>query len=468
MKWALPLTVVLAVAVLVWLAFYPAIMSADSLDQYRQAVAGEYNDWHPPVMSIFLAGLLRIGAGIGCLTFLQCTLGLAGVWVFALVLQQSFSAAPASRGVWSATLIALVLLLPVTPLAFYLMTFWKDAWLALVLLWIGALSAALHDAPPAARCRWLPAGTAALLALMALAVLTRHNAILLVPVFCVLVNLIFRHQRLALRTCLTLTPLVLVLGEPALNRCFRVRVERPAVQVKALELVGLCVRDPALRDKLPFTNQNLIDDLYRKYYVFGYAGPVCWEQPAIVQPTFIHDEAELTREYWHAVRTYPAALTAVKVRAVLPLLDLDQTPYWFHDQLNDNPYGLHWTPQLQRPRAAFIAIAGQVASSPWRWISGVHFVWLVTALAGSVCMWALYVRTHTPRFRLYGVLLLIPLLYYASFLLATTGHDFRFMYPATLFVQVFLAAGAAFALAHMCRRRSCPPSRSVGGKLTSE
>ncbi|MBS1634879.1 MAG: hypothetical protein JST26_03085 [Bacteroidetes bacterium] len=45
------------------LAAYPGFMSPDSLDQYQQALAGVYSDWHPPVMAWFWNKLLWIKNG---------------------------------------------------------------------------------------------------------------------------------------------------------------------------------------------------------------------------------------------------------------------------------------------------------------------------------------------------------------------------------------------------------------------
>jgi len=37
-----------------WAAFYPGVMTADSLDQWRQALSGDYNDAHPFVSTLFM------------------------------------------------------------------------------------------------------------------------------------------------------------------------------------------------------------------------------------------------------------------------------------------------------------------------------------------------------------------------------------------------------------------------------
>ena len=55
---ALPL---LVAALVIWRVLGPAIMSPDSLAQYRQAVSGVYNDWHPPLVALALHVVLRAG-----------------------------------------------------------------------------------------------------------------------------------------------------------------------------------------------------------------------------------------------------------------------------------------------------------------------------------------------------------------------------------------------------------------------
>src|SRR5690606_26904053 len=42
------------------LAFYPGIMTPDTLDQLAQANAQAFNDWHPPMMAWLWSGLNRV------------------------------------------------------------------------------------------------------------------------------------------------------------------------------------------------------------------------------------------------------------------------------------------------------------------------------------------------------------------------------------------------------------------------
>src|SRR5262245_1727975 len=63
-----------------WAVFSPALMSDDSIDQYEQAVTGRYHDWHPPVMSLVLAGVFKCGGSFEALMLAQCLAGCLGVY----------------------------------------------------------------------------------------------------------------------------------------------------------------------------------------------------------------------------------------------------------------------------------------------------------------------------------------------------------------------------------------------------
>ncbi|MGI8555822.1 MAG: hypothetical protein ACR2LT_05650, partial [Pyrinomonadaceae bacterium] len=73
-------TILLAViAVVIWRIYYPGIMSPDSIDQYGQALEGNFVDWHPPLMSLVLSLIFKVGGGIGTLIFMQCLAALFGL-----------------------------------------------------------------------------------------------------------------------------------------------------------------------------------------------------------------------------------------------------------------------------------------------------------------------------------------------------------------------------------------------------
>jgi hypothetical protein len=196
------------VAVGLWLLFYPALMSADSVSHYKEAVLRSYTDWHPSIMPMTLSLVMALGGDIGALMLIQCTAGCFAVRYLARVIMiQSGMHRPMAG--WGSLVVLVLLLAPFSPLAFYLMTFWKDSWLAILLLWIVALALRLHDEIDAERARqpWLRifilAGT------MAFAAMTRHNAIVLLPVFCVVLYVGLRRRQAFTALFLCLLPAAL-------------------------------------------------------------------------------------------------------------------------------------------------------------------------------------------------------------------------------------------------------------------
>ncbi|MCK4342611.1 MAG: hypothetical protein KAY37_12915 [Phycisphaerae bacterium] len=268
---AAPLAVCLAAALGVWLLFFPAIMSSDSLDQYRQALSWEFNDAHPPVMAIVLGLVLRSGGDIWTVMLVQSVVGLLGVRALVHAWLEAFTDGLMSETTraWIATGIALLLLVPLTPLAFYLMTFWKDAWLAILFVWIGALALRLFD-EPRRNADWRFVLRFGLLAvLMALAVLVRHNALVVLPAFWLIGWMILRRRRVRLAWLIAGLPVVLApLGDRLIGTAFDVRRAHPVNLIMAQDLVGLCVLDPALRAELSYTDCHIADDRYQARYRF--------------------------------------------------------------------------------------------------------------------------------------------------------------------------------------------------------
>ena len=60
---------VVAAASLTALAYWPGLMTWDAIRQYGQAVDGDFDDWHPPVMEWIWRQLIPIHTG-------ECVLGL--------------------------------------------------------------------------------------------------------------------------------------------------------------------------------------------------------------------------------------------------------------------------------------------------------------------------------------------------------------------------------------------------------
>ena len=78
-----------------WLAFFPGLVSMDSVNQWGQIVTGKYDDWHPVAHTWLVWLLTRPGHSLGTVSFLQVVLtallvGLLGVAVLGWNIHREF------------------------------------------------------------------------------------------------------------------------------------------------------------------------------------------------------------------------------------------------------------------------------------------------------------------------------------------------------------------------------------------
>lgn len=435
----LPAALAALAGVFVWAVFRPGLLSYDSIAQYTQAVEGRYTDWHPPLISIGLHLVLALGGSLSRFMLVQSVAGALGVWAFSgAVLARLFRDRLSRRQVaWLSLAVLLLLLVPVSPLAFYLMTFWKDSLAAILLLWTGTLALAR---PSAAR-------TTALVLVAAAYGMVRHNAVVTLPILGLFLAVAaWRRLPKGAAVALAAAPLAAALaGGALLSSAFDVRESHPGGQVMVFDLAGLCAEDRSTCGESPLFRRHLrIPDLRARYRP-GDLGSIFWEQPVAVDPRILDPKlsGELGEQYRDVAEDHPLLLAEVKAESFWSLLGTEETDYFFHDSVMENPFGLQPQPQLAGAREKLVAWGRETAAGGLRWIAGVHLVWLVVNV-----LWiaALALRGR----RELALLLLVPLAYSFSYLLAATVQDYRFLYPSTLFVQVFtLAAGLGWMAAYL-------------------
>lgn len=161
---ALPLLLVGSVLIGV---FYPALMTSDSLDQWRQSGTGQFNDAHPLLYGFFLLAMRWIHDSAAWVAFVQLALFAAATgWLIASIRQAL--QAPRWVGHASAILLALYPLVSLTAV-----TLWKDVPYSAAMI---ALCALLIDkCLGSARGTLSWRGAAALAALLFACMALRHN-----------------------------------------------------------------------------------------------------------------------------------------------------------------------------------------------------------------------------------------------------------------------------------------------------
>ena len=452
----------------VWAVHRPGIANHDGLEIYAQAVGFiPYSDFQPIYLSLLVSGLLSLGATFAALTLAQSLLVCLGVQRLAAGAARTAGASDrAAHAAGLATL--LLLLLPVTPLAWYLVYFGSDGFLLVAFVWLAAVWLDSHRRFPHAGPAERAARAAALTALAGAALLIRPNTLALLPVFAAMLFALHGRGRwrAALACCLVLLAVRPAAGALA-YRCFAIERSPPIDPVMAHDLVGIAIMRPEALAEMPFTSASLVGDRYRTgafwgddplypwtpsrpatdpnaRFVFGVVDPFFdwWGEP-IVKPGFARGGHErLAQEYWRTVRRYPGTLALVKLRGFIGHF-LDPFPYWHNIAIDKDPNAVGLAHEPNRPllRSLLLAIDKPIAADPLlRMVSGRHVVWFAaTVLAVLGLGYGLARRPGRPAAALFLVLL-VPLGYYFSFLPATGSTHFRYMYPATLLTQAVLTA----------------------------
>jgi len=417
--------------------FFPAVMIVDSATQFQQAWDGRFNDWHPPLLAVVLYLFLKAGRNVGALVLIQCLAGLFGLRALILAWLQAFfgGAISSRRAEVTAVLVVLFLFLPVSPLPFYLVTFWKDSWAAFILAWICALSFRLvsGEAVSDGRNR---GRIVALLALSAALGLVRHNAAVALPGVSLVLWTAARRASVSRKAALGLAaaPLIaFVLSEAVLYRAFDIERSHHGLHVMALDLVGVCAASEQACRELPYTRSFLRvtdPEELRKRYVPGNIALTFWTEPPVFDASALWDAPRFKAEYQRALWKVPIPLIRVKLEAFAGLLGLHGPHNVIFTGIHPNPYGLHQDPRFESVRAGWAARIRAAGESPvLRWICDIHWIWILINAA-----WVAVLLADARR-RPLGIVLLLPLAFYLSYLLAAPSHDYRLMYPSTLVVQ---------------------------------
>jgi hypothetical protein len=436
----------LAVWTLYLLAYWPGIMSLDSLDQWGQAMSGRYRDWHPAAHTFVIRALTLIWASPAVVGVVQiAALGALLAWAL-----QGLRALGATRGVRVAVA-AVFALHPIHGL--YAVTLWKDVPYSLALL---AMTVALvHIVESGGEWLRRPANAAALASFAAIAWLMRHNGGAPVVVTLVALPLLFRR---AARPAFAVAAVTLVVVGLVRGPLYRAAgVERPGISgmVLLFPLGAVMARHP---DALPpedraFLGRIIPADQWRAKYtpfdisplVFGHSYSADFEAAR-------QGRARLCTIFLRAVAAQPAAMAGHLMRSSSLVWSIPQFPgghtFMSTRRLEPNALGLRPRSFLPGVRLRLDRLASRAGRPDLNWLVFRPALWLFAGIGAAALLAA---RRGSVRFFLPA----LPVLANAGVVaLVCVGQDVRFLYSAFL-AAPFLAGYAATAW----RRGPCPPPR---------
>jgi hypothetical protein len=378
----------------------------------------------------------RLGGGIGMITLLQVMSGCFGIYLLSREIMRSWSASPRAIR-WYPFFLLVFLLTPFTPLPFYLMGFIKDSWLGIELIWVAylALRAKQIQKRESAAYRM---NYFLLLAGMNFVLLTRHNAVVLLPIFFLILYHIINRLRLPGESKLSIIfwssiPLFLFLfSEHQIYFSFKVAHSYPENQVYVLETVGVVVENTDNGKYVPYVKSHLSPN-YKEAYLPGNVTPVMfWTNSRALDTLFNRDNPLVKEQYYELVKKVPFTVLKVKWDGFVQMLLPQRDRYLYHGQLDDNNFGLKQNLRFAKTRALWQRMTDAIHNNRLTdLIADEHVVWLLINIALLIG----FMKKGLLDSLLF-VLLLLPLGYYLSYMLAATASDYRMMFPATVLMQV--------------------------------
>ncbi|MEO6214995.1 MAG: hypothetical protein ABIO86_03105 [Sphingomonas sp.] len=218
---------ILAAASLTALAYWPGLMTWDAIRQYGQAIDGDFDDWHPPVMEWLWRRLIPIHTGPAPMLILQLSLYWGG---FALIAGWALR----KRRHWLSVALAACGLLP---LSMALMgAVLKDCLMAGALLTTTGLLFWSDDSDT--RWRWLLRALG--IALLLFAAMLRFNAFLAaLPLFVALLPVAWRSTWLRMGASAIVATLLLMLALPLANRAIGAEPSGVELSLVIFDLGGI-------------------------------------------------------------------------------------------------------------------------------------------------------------------------------------------------------------------------------------
>ena len=262
-----------AVFFLYYLAFYPGGFSSDSIDQYTQAVTGQYNDWHPVFQTLFAFTLpLALTGGWGGSVALFQIICLSGVLGYTFQVIYKYTNI-------KFTLISMVFVLMNPYLTSVAITPWKDVSFA-----IGALLLLTYSLEICfTRGLWIkkPVHTVLYILVAVATTLFRHNALLFtVPL--IFAVLFYITPKKSLLICLSVLVLCLGIKGPVYTAMDVQSPDKRQVETLGLPMtvIGGAVKfapDSLDEETLEFAYKIAPKDVWEEKYVYGSYNHVKWD-----------------------------------------------------------------------------------------------------------------------------------------------------------------------------------------------
>jgi hypothetical protein len=424
-KYALPCLVIWLVY---WLAFFPALMSFDSIYQWEQLLQFQFEDWHPASHTLAMWLITRIW-------FSPAAIALAQILAMSSLVGWGL-AKFARLGVPSALLWVVCMLLALSPVnGMMVINLWKDIPYAISVLWLTLLMLEIL----ASQGKWLAQRWTNILTLaiaLALVALFRHQGMFVALGIMIILGAVYRSfWKPVLITFIIAAgiwgmvrgPLYEILNVERISSLHRVLHLNaiPLHQVAAAIAAGtpLTLEEQSMLDKI--MSLEKWSDLYRCDLV----NPIIYDNPDIDQKTLWQHRTEFRAIWLSLLLRNPGAI--LKHQLCVGSLAWGMPPRYLHTVprgIVQNNLGLatqsQW-PTMNRFLTGLVDWTDEPKNAV-RWL-----VWLPALYLYIVLLLTILValRTRNPHWMIFAGPALVQS---AGLLLINVAQDFRYQYSVYL------------------------------------
>ncbi|MGB8527159.1 MAG: hypothetical protein WCD75_10015 [Rhodoplanes sp.] len=401
--------------------FYPGVMTYDALYVYKAIAEGRVGDWQSPVMTALWAAVDPIAPGAGSMLLLTAALYWLGFGLVGITL--------ARRAPWLGVVAVLLAFAP--PAFMFLGVIWRDMLFAGV--WLCA--AALVFAAATARSALCIAAQAVALALVALGVMLRPNALVAAPLLATyaLWPSRFAWKRVALAYVPAGLILFGVMHVVYYDVLGAVR-QHPLHSLFVFDLGG--ITHFSKKNQFPTTwspaeQQRLVTDCYDPYLwdAYWHGRPCSFVMGRIENEQHIFGTPVLSAAWRRALLSHPAAYLQHRATFMGTFLLGSNFTIWTQDISDPNKLAL----PDNRGFVALVAVSDVLKPTPLFRVA----LWLL--LCGAICILA-WRRRETPAGAFALAVAGSAVVYVLTYALVGVAADFRYAYWA---VPAALTAGAA-------------------------
>lgn len=400
-------------------AFYPGSFSPDSIEQYKQTQAGEYNDWHPVLHTWLFFGLPNLFSDSPALivTLQLIWFSLAVAYLFYVLYTEGCPKA------FMAVAWAYLVLNPNT--ACIMLYPWKDSAFTILALVVFSQLVRIYQSDGVWILKWQNTIAFSLFCFLANGV--RHNAILLIlPIFPIIFVFFKQARKRIAITAVIFAVLTLLLKFPIYSAADVGSPKHRTTEVMGLPMTVLADvymndRDALSEEAIDFLDSLAKPKSWEKHYTFGSFNSFKWSDGTIYDK-IDQEGAEKILEYTaEAAKNSPDTVK----RSVFELTKM----VWSFDGGGGWNIGYGISSNDNGIRAEYDDEGASAFSSYRKMINGSFAKYLFNYVGVIIALLLFFAVARIGKSGFSRVFSVMPLMVYNfGTMLLLTGHDFRFFH----------------------------------------